>query len=431
MYSLLIKIFLSIYFCGISFIFVLIALIFTSILRFQKVRGLPRLVWGEAPIMNNVYWSNALRKIGYKSETFTDSYCTSINERKDYGKILQEKYCFLPLHLKYYVAFIHSLFIYDVYFISANGYFLGKTFIWKLEHFFLKISRKKIVLIPFGLDAFVYHRVRSTTLIHGLLSSIPEPARNQNMIAKKLDYWCKNSDCVIPGPMGPDGFGRWDVLVPSSLTIDLHKWTISKRANQSDGTYGSVVITHAPNHRGFKGTEFVIEAVRILQSEGLKVQLILIEKLQNDEVRRILAEETDILIEQVIAPGHGLNGLEGLASGLPVISNLEDDTYMLPLRRWSYLGECPIVSASPETLADVLRKLVTRPMLRKQIAAASRAYAEKYHGFDSAQYLFSKVIDYVYGKQSSLINLYHPLLGEYNKRSPKIVHPLINSRIKD
>ena len=74
---------------------------------------------------------------------------------------------------------------------------------------------------------------------------------------------------------------------------------------------------------------------------------------------------------------------------------------------------------------------MTRPELRKQLGKASREYVEKYHGLDSAQYLFTNVIKYVYGSKESLINLYHPLLGEYPNRSPKIQHPMVNNRIVD
>jgi glycosyltransferase involved in cell wall biosynthesis len=192
-----------------------------------------------------------------------------------------------------------------------------------------------------------------------------------------------------------------------------------------------VTICHAPNHRGFKGSEFVIDAVKKLQDEGLKVELRLVEKMQNNDVRRYFNEQADILVEQLIFTGHGLNGLEGLASGLPVISNLEDETYILPMRRWSYFSECPIVSATPENLIDVLRKLITRPELRKKLGCAGRQYAEKYHGMDSAVYLFEAVIDLAYGRRDSLINLYHPLLGDYPRRKPRVEHPLVNNRIID
>jgi hypothetical protein len=104
---------------------------------------------------------------------------------------------------------------------------------------------------------------------------------------------------------------------------------------------------------------------------------------------------------------------------------------MLPVRRWSYFSECPIVSATPENIVDVLRKLVTRPELRAQLGQAGRKYVEKYHGLDSAAYLFKSVIELANGERGSLINLYHPLLGEYPQRLPRIKHTLVNNRIVD
>ena len=391
----------------------------------------PRLVFGSTPIINNSYWSQAMRQAGYSSETFTTDYYSTINKRDDWDRILSEEYHWAPYPLKPLVAFIHSLFCYDVFIISFNGFFIGRPPFTYLQANILKVAGKKIIVIPYGGDSYVYSRIRSMGTLQGLLMSYPMAARNQNKISGDVDYWCANADAVIPGFMGPDGFGRWDALIPSQLSIDLDSWVVSTRINNADGITGTVVITHAPNHKGFKGSEFIVESVRILQAEGLKVELRLLEKIQNTEVRRILREDTDILVEQIIFTGHGLNGLEGLASGLPVISNLEDDAYIMPMRRWSYFNECPIVSASPETLVDVLRKLVTRPKLRDKLGKSGRAYVEKYHGFDSAQYLFTNVIEYVYGRKDSIINLYHPLLGEYPNRSPKIQHPLVNNRIID
>jgi glycosyltransferase involved in cell wall biosynthesis len=261
--------------------------------------------------------------------------------------------------------------------------------------------------------------------------SYPMASRNQKKISKNVDYWCRWADAVIPAFMGPDGFGRWDVLIPNTLSVDLRLFPCRIRKLWGDFKGEEIVIVHAPNHRGFKGTEFIIESINQLRGEGFNINLLLLEKMKNSEVREILLNKADILIDQVVCSGHGLNAVEGMAAGLPTISNLENDDYVLPMKRWSYFGECPLVSASPENLVEVLRKLIERPDLRKEIGIAGRAYVEKYHGLDSSQYLFCNVIDYVYGKNESIINLYHPLLGKYPNRSPKIKHPLVNNRIID
>jgi hypothetical protein len=392
----------------------------------------PRLVWGSTPLINNSHWSRAMSAVDYPSETFTVNYFSTINRPSDWDRLLHEQWRWCPSVLKPLFAFLWSLHQYDVFFLSADGFFIGHyPAIWRLQAPLLRLAGKKVVFIPYGGDTYVYSRVRSSTLQQGLLASYPSAAKKQNSIATRLDYWCRHADACIPGVMGMDGFGRWDVLVASPLFLNLGDWRPSIRLSDANGSNGTVIICHAPNHRGFKGSEFVIDAVNKLQQEGLSVELRLLEKIQNTDIRRIFNEETDILVEQLIFTGHGLNGLEGLASGLPVISNLEDETYILPMRRYSYFSECPIVSATPETLVHVLRKLITRPELRRELARAGRDYAEKYHGLHSAQYLFSNVIDYVYGRKDSLINLYHPLLGEYPNRLPKIQHPLVRNRIVD
>lgn len=399
-------------------------------LQSRRDAGL-RLVWGSDPIINNRYWSKAMRELGYNSETFTVSYYDVIGKRADWDRLLSEEFSRFPNPVKLVLGFASALLRYDVFFIGFNGFLIGSTPLWRVQALLFKIAGKKTVLIPYGADYFSYKRIRSTTLLHGLLMSYPDAARNQERIANQVDYWVRHGDVMIPGSMGPDGSGRWDVLAPSSLTIDLSMWEPSKRFSKADGKTETVYIVHAPNHRGFKGSEFVIDAVKNLQAEGLLVELILLEKVQNEEVRRVFQYEADILVEQLVATGHGFNAVEGMASGLTVVSNLQDDVYTLPFRRWSFLNECPIASGSPETLEDVLRQLITHPKLRHELARAGRKYAEKYHGYESAQHLFESVLKYLDGEEISLINLYHPLLGEYPNRSPKIQHPLKNNRIVD
>lgn len=412
-------------------LFLIIVIPVALVVKYRRQKKiLPRLVWGSTPIISYSHWSRAMQQAGYTSQTFTNGFYSTINNKDDWDILIQDKYKYIPHILKYYLAFIESLFRYDVFFMSFDGFFLGLTPLWKLEFYLLRIAGKKTVLMPYGSDSYVYRSIKSTALNHALLMSYPKASMRQEQIAAHVSYWCTHADVVITGIMGPDGFGRWDTIVPSVIHLDTSVWEASSNVSKADGKTETVFIAHAPNHRGFKGTEFVLEAVENLRSEGLKVELILLEKMKNEVVRKTLQAKTDILVEQLIF-GHGLNALEGMASGIPVISNVDDDDYILPFRRWSYFSECPLVSASPENIVDVLRKLVTRPELRRQLGNAGREYVEKYHGLDSAQYLFTEVIEYCYGRRESLINLYHPLLGEYPRRKPKVIHPLVNNRIID
>lgn len=387
-----------------------------------------KIVFGSTPLLNNKYWSKALKKVGYYSETFVSHYFDSISHQSDWDHLLATKYKFLPYRIKPLIAFALSIFKYDVFVLSYRGFFLQNTSMRYLQAHLLKLAQKKIIIIPYGSDAYVYKNIRSSSLTHALMISYPLASKIQDKIVRDINYWNKHADVVIPGIMGFDGIGRWDVLAPSSLVLDLDEWNIRKKKSASGS---NIVLVHSPNHRGCKGTEFIINAVKKLQFEGFKIELRLLEGIKNDEVRRILSEEADILIDQLIITGHGLSALEGMAGGIPTISNLEDETYTLPMRRWSFFDECPLVSATPENIADVLRKLISNSKLRSTLGNAGRRYVEKYHGLDSAQYLFENVFDFIYGKKDSIINLYHPILGEYPNRTPRIKHPLVKNRIID
>jgi len=423
MFSGIVIVFLPVY-TGIIFLI--------ALFNYVQNRKDLRFVWGPDPLINNIYWSRAMRRAGYISETFTYSYYRKLNNREDWGVLLQEKYSYLKfLSLKQYVAFLEALIKYDIFVIPFSGFFLGSTPLWRLESFFFRLCKKKVIVIPYGGDSYVYRNIRSTITLQGLLMSYPYMSRNQERISKRVKYWCKNADVVITGFMGVDGFGRWDVLVPNPIVIDINAWRKSNRNSIADGRNDTVYIAHAPNHHGVKGSEFIIDAISNLKNDGLKVELILIEHKKNDEVRKILEEEADILVDQLIISGHGLNAIEGMAVGIPTISNLENNDDIQLFRYWTYFDECPLVSASPETITENLRKLVTQPKLRHLLGTAGRQYVEKYHSMDSAQYLFGEIIEYFYGRRDSLINLYHPILGEYNKRKPMIKHPLVKNHINN
>lgn len=282
--------------------------------------------------------------------------------------------------------------------------------------------------MPYGADAYMYSRIVDPSLRHGLLMCYPTAARRESEITTHVAFWTRRADVAITGLM-TDGMGRWDVALPSPLVIDAKAWTPKERHSPHDGRDGSVVVIHTPNHRGFKGTEFLVEAVDALRAEGLRIELQLIEGVQNDEVRRLL-READILAEQFICTGYAMSAIEGMASGLPVLSNLDHADFGNFYRRYSFLAECPILSTTPETLKANLRALTTRPDLRAELGRAGRQYVEKYHSFGTAQYLFGAIYRRtIHGSDVDLMNLFHPLKSEYNRRTPIIKHPLVSNKL--
>ncbi len=416
--------------------------IFIALMRRISPRSeSPKLVWGHIAIISYKYWSNALKKAGYDSTTLVDEYTKLINKKEDYDLETHELFPWLKTDLRSsflqrlinlilkFLGFTHTLSKYDIFHHAFFGGYLGQTRFWRVEAYLLKLARCKTVIMPIGADAYIYSDVSDFSLRHVLLISLPNFAKEENKIKAKVSYWLNHADIVMTSLM-LDSMSRWDLLPYSSITIDCTLWQSIKKYSHHNGLNGTVKVIHTPNFRGFKGTEFVIKAIEELQEEGLQVELILIEKKPNEEVRRLIQEEADILAEQFIFTGYALSGIEGMSSGLPVLSNLDNEHYTRVFRRYSYLNECPILSTTPETIKDNLRILITNPQLREELGKAGREYVEKYHSEETAQYIFTSIYDKIWhNKDVNLMNLFHPLKSQYNLSKPFIKHPLIENHL--
>ena len=135
------------------------------------------------------------------------------------------------------------------------------------------------------------------------------------------------------------------------------------------------VVLHAPSSRARKGTEHVVAAC-----ERLGVELEIVEGLDHREAfeRYRIA---DVVVDQLNAGWYGVFAIEAMALGKPVVTFLHDEA----VRRTeeAFGVEVPIVAATTETLADVLRPLVESPEERRRVGAASRAYVERVHDADA------------------------------------------------
>jgi len=265
-------------------------------------RARPRVVWGPEPILSYAHWSRALRKAGYDSETVMHSVYTRINRSDDFDVLYED---LVPAEWAFlfgpYAAFVRALFGADVFQHHYSGGFLSTTPLWRVEGGLLRLAGARVVTQAHGNDAYLSSQIADLSLRHALLSSYPALARNEARTRRRVDYWTARSDCTFGG-LQMDGLGRWDVLPCSVATIEVQRWRRESAYSRADGRdAGTVRIAHAPNHRGFKGSEFIIDAVRQLREEGLDIELVLLEGIQNAELRRILTSDVDVLAEQISA----------------------------------------------------------------------------------------------------------------------------------
>jgi hypothetical protein len=391
------------------------------------------LIWGPVPLISNKYWACAMREAGWPARTVMSGYFASINRRDDYDTYFDDLVpgWVYPQTVRYlvapYLALLHVIRHARVVHLPFSGGPLGLTALWRLEAYLLRWAGIRTVLMPYGADAYMYSQVEDPSVRHGLLTNYPDAARREAQIASRVRYWSRHADCMVCGIM-LDGMGRSDLPTPSFIQIDTAQWRPKTVYSPHDGISGTVRVLHTPNHRGFKGTEFLVQAVEELRAEGLEIELILLERVPNERVRELM-ESADILAEQFLI-GYALSAIEGMACGLAVMSNLESEFHTRVYRRFAFLDECPILSTSPETLKDNLRVLVRNPTLREQLGRAGREYVQKYHSYETTQYMFgaiySKILD---RKEVDLTDLFHPLKSEFNRRRPRVQHPLVESRL--
>lgn len=131
------------------------------------------------------------------------------------------------------------------------------------------------------------------------------------------------------------------------------------------------VVLHAPSSRARKGTEFVIAAC-----EELDCELEIVEGLDHREAFERY-RRADIVVDQLNAGWYGVFAIECLALGKPVVTFLHEEAKQRTAEAFGI--DVPIVSATKESLRDVLRPLVASPEERRRVGAASRAYAEEVH----------------------------------------------------
>lgn len=407
---------LDLFFLPLFVVSVFIIYICNKILQTKNKK--PKLVFGSDPIINNKYWSMAMKEQGYETKTIVFDYYT-INKKDDFDIYYNDFYIKSLGELNKlfvdYIVFFYALCKFDIFHFSFNGGFLQKRFFVNyLEFFVYKTLGKKTVILPYGSDIYQYSKIIDIPWKHALITNYPLYGKKDLQTQKRVSFIQNNADFVIAYIDYVFMLSYWDMLTVGAYIIDEDIWKYDRKINQNDGKNGLVKIAHAPNHRGVKGTEFVYEAVENLKQKGYDVELILIENIKNDEVKELL-KECDILVDQLNI-GYALNAIEGMALSMPVITNLTNENYVKVFKQYCFLSECPLVSADFESLEQRLEELIVDPTLREDLGQKGVKYFKKYHSKKTFSTMMINVYDKIWDNQPlDLINYFHPIIGKYNE----------------
>jgi hypothetical protein len=137
-----------------------------------------------------------------------------------------------------------------------------------------------------------------------------------------------------------------------------------------------LMIAHAPTHRLAKGTRFIEAAVASLKKRGFEFDFVTIEKMANDEARRIY-EKADVVIDQLLAGWYGVFAIELMAMGKPVIVYARDED--LALEPSEFQNDFPLIRANPKTIEAVLEEVIRNPAGLRDAGIRSRAFVEHWY----------------------------------------------------
>lgn len=380
---------------GIIALLCLPVLMLISVLYRSRDIDPPKVGWGPTPIKPIHYNSLALRSLGVTSYTFVDE-LYSINNRSDFDFYLRDLTSpllkrFSPTLSRciFFVTFLKNC---NVLVTNFDGGLLRYSKLRYVEHFFLKLARKSIVVWPYGSDSFIYSKIADHNFRYGLYQSYPEGAKREAQIQKQIDYFVQHADVVIGNIPHHEALPRWDVLTVACYCVDGEEWKSQNEFKHTTNGRDSVVtILHCPNHRRVKGTEFIIKAVDELKAEGFKIDLKILENVKNSEVLEAM-RSCDIVAAQALY-GYASTEIEGMSLCKPVISNLNFSAYYDSARNYTYFKDCPLVSASPLDLKERLRELITSPEARKELGKRGRVYVEKYHSLHGQGKFWSRVVE--------------------------------------
>jgi len=386
-------------------------------LKRQQKKKKPRLIYGPVPIISIKYISQAMEQVGYTAKTFVYS-IYRINTPKDYDYYLPNfsffkwipsemlQLAFIRIFGPYYI-FFWLLPRFDIFHFYFNGGFLAWTPLRFLEVQLLHLAGKKVIVMPYGSDVSELIYIHSLTFRHNILSQYPELAHSQHEISKQIRYFSKYADFIIGAGCFIDCMPRWDLLTTHYYPIDTDAWVPTDYRSDANGKNGNVTIFHSPNHRWLKGTDFFIKACQELEQEGYKIRLIIMEGSPNTEVHQVLAE-SDILAEQFGMPWYGLNAMEGMSLGKPVLSDLSDKHYTEPFIRYAGLDECPIVNTPVDKIKENLRLLIKNPKLRRELGEAGRRYVLKFHSYQAMGKMWDAIYQKVWFGKELQFNAWHP-----------------------
>lgn len=347
----------------------------------RRRTGRLRSVWAVTPILTLPLLARADRLLGFRSESmvYVTYYITRSFDRDlsgTHGWVANKAPALYRAYCE--IVFLLALPRYDVfhYFYDRGLMAPDNRFgISQRELQYLKGAGRQLFTYAYGADV----RARQPTLALGdwnFCRECDDPGR-----------YCICNEEELSASMGPvskvaksmNAMGDMLSYVPRAT--QLHYWPIdiarvgASGAERKERLAGEpLVVAHAPNHGHFKGTKYVQAAVDQLRAEGCDIELRFIQGVPNTQVLSLFAQ-AHVVIDQLVGGFYGYTALEAMALGKPVISYVRTPDLALP--------GCPILNATPDTIAQVLREVYEGRHDLEELGRQGAAYVREKNSIEA------------------------------------------------
>lgn len=346
--------------------------------------GRLRSLWGVTPINMLREMAQGDRRLGNEADTvvFTSYYIAS-----NFDVVLKVYKEAVAAERVEYTGLFHNLVLvwallrYDNFHlfndrglaVPTGGY--GTDFgIMLREMELYRAAGKQLYTYAYGAD----HRMRQKTLASGRFNfcmECPEPGRfcvcDDAGGEKMLAAIAARSTAVIATGLAMEQIPEARNLYYTVVDTDVMQWVAQPDAAASR----PLRVGHFPNHGYFKGTKYLEDAIAKLRAEGELIELDMISGVPQTEILARMAT-VDVLVDQLISGAFGLTAIEAMALGRPVIGHLRAGVAVADL------DGCPIIRADPDTICDVLRKVVRERASLPDIGIRSRDYIVRHYSVD-------------------------------------------------
>jgi glycosyltransferase involved in cell wall biosynthesis len=338
---------------------------------------------GPEPLINSPAHKLALERQGYTAETYVFAVW---HQTAEFDVRADRR---VHATLAPYWLFARAVLRYRCLYIYFNGGPLARTnHLGRLEPWLLRLADVRVVVMPYGSDVADLSRTPNHAVKHGYSKDYPQHRFTRGEIARRIDLWTTWADHVIGGCDWVDYLHHWDTLMLAHFAVDPDRWTPPPPL---DGKDRPLRVLHAPNHRTIKGTDHFVRAIQELRDEGVAIELIVLERVPNDEVKRVLAT-VDVVADQLHMGWYAMFALEAMMMAKPVLCYLRQDLLDF------YVGanllrpdEVPIVNCSPLDVKEKLRALADDRDALPALGRRSREFALRHHSVDAIGRRFSQI----------------------------------------